>query len=173
VVAAHRAGVKVARPIYTLEVEERPDIVVASSHPADRDLWQGFKPLNNCGMLVKDQGTLILLIPAPEGIAPDHPYLVELGLTPGDVVCQMVEEDQVADCVAAATYLAYDRTRRRVRLILVSDGIPPEEGERIGLEVTGTFEEALAKALAQQGNEARIGVVTHGADVMGQVDDET
>ncbi len=86
VVKAHRAGVEIARPIYTLELSERPDIVVASSHPADRDLWQGFKPVNNCGMLVKDGGTLILIIPAPEGIAPDHTLLVDLGTTPGDEV---------------------------------------------------------------------------------------
>jgi hypothetical protein len=114
VVAAHRAGVEIARPIYTVEIGERPDVVVASSHPADRDLWQGVKPLNNCGMLVRDGGTLILLLPAPEGIAPDHPQMVELGQTPADVVRDMAERGEIADGVAAATYLALDQTRRRI-----------------------------------------------------------
>lgn len=167
VVAAHRVGVDIARPIYTLELDEQPDIVVASSHPADRDLWQGFKPVNNCGMLVKDGGTLILLIPAPEGIAPDHPQLVELGVTPGDEVLAMVERGEIADEVAAATYLAFDQTRRRVDIILVTDGISEEEAARIGVKATPDFETAREAALTRHGNRARIGVITHGADIMG------
>jgi len=167
VVAAHRAGVEIARPIYTVQLDEQPDIVVASSHPADRDLWQGVKPLNNCGMLVKDGGTLILLIPAPEGIAPDHPQLVELGQMPGDEVLALVERGEIADGVAAAAHLALDRTRKRVKITLVTDGIATDKAARIGLAVTPDFDAALAAALARHGEEARIGVVTHGADIVG------
>jgi nickel-dependent lactate racemase len=166
VIAAHRAGVEIARPIHTLELNEQPDIVVASSHPADRDLWQGFKAVNGCGMLVKDGGTLILLIPAPEGIAPDHHQLVELGVTPGDEVLGMVGRGEIPDEVAAATYLAFDQTRKRVDIILVTDGITGEEADRIGVKATPDFDDALAGVLARNGNRARIGVVTHGADIM-------
>lgn len=167
VIKAHRAGVEIARPIYTLELSEQPDIIIASSHPADRDLWQGFKPVNNCGMLVKDGGTLILLHPAPEGIAPDHPALVELGMTPGETVSHMVAEGRIADEVAAATYLAYEQTRKRIHVTLVTDGISTEEGAKIGLCATTNFMEALSDALARHGSDARIGVITHGADIMG------
>jgi nickel-dependent lactate racemase len=167
VVEAHRVGVEIARPIYTLALEERPDIIVAGSHPADRDLWQGIKPVNNCGMLVKDGGTLILVIPAPEGIAPDHPYMVELGVTPGDEVQRLVKAGQIADGVGAATYLALDQTRKRVEIILVSDGISQEEAVKIGLTATSNFEEALRKALSRHGEQAKIGVITQGADIMG------
>jgi nickel-dependent lactate racemase len=166
VVKAHRAGVEIARPIYTIELAERPDIVVASSHPADRDLWQGFKPVNNCGMLARDGGTLILLIPAPEGIAPDHTLLIDLGTTPADKVMAMVERGEVRDEVAAATYLAFDQTRRRVNVMLVSDGISDTEANKIGITATPDFNEALRSALARHGKNARIGVVTQGADIM-------
>jgi nickel-dependent lactate racemase len=166
VVQAHRAGVEIARPIYTLEVDEQPDVVIASSHPADRDLWQGFKPVNNCGMLVKDGGTLILLIPAPEGIAPDHPQLVEFGTRPAAEVMKMVEAGQVADEVAAATYMAFDRTRRRVNIMLVSDGVSNAEAAKIGVTATTRLLEAPEAALKRHGSAARIGVVTQGADIM-------
>jgi nickel-dependent lactate racemase len=166
VVKAHRAGVEIARPIYTLELSERPDIVVASSHPADRDLWQGFKPVNNCGMLAKDGGTLILLIPAPEGIAPDHTLLVDLGTTPGDEVMKLVQEGKIHDEVAAATYLAFDQTRKRITVTLVSDGIPDSEARKIGITSTTDFDSALQSALARHGRKARIGVITQGADIM-------
>ncbi len=168
VVAAHRGGVKLVQEIFTVELDEQPDIIVAGSHPADRDLWQGFKPINNCGMLVKDGGTLILVIPAPEGIAPDHPQFIDLGTTPGDKVLEMVEKGQISDLVAAATYLALDRTRKRVSIILVSDGITQQQATPIGLKVFQSFDSALSEALKQQGSEARIGVITHGADIMGR-----
>jgi nickel-dependent lactate racemase len=166
VIAAHRAGVEIARPIYTIPLKERVDIVIAGSHPADRDLWQGFKPINNCGMMVKDGGTLILVIPAPEGIAPDHPQLVDLGVTPSFTVIEMVERGDISDGVAAATYLALDRTRSRVNIILVTDGISNEEASKIGLKATRDFEEALRMALDHNGKKAQIGVITHGADIM-------
>ncbi|MBI5304446.1 MAG: nickel-dependent lactate racemase [Chloroflexi bacterium] len=166
-IKAHRAGVEIARPIYTVAVNEKPEIVVASSHPADRDLWQGFKPINNCGMFVKDGGTLILVIPAPEGIAPDHPQLIELGTTPGDKVLQLVEQGKISDGVAAATYLAFDQTRNRVKVMLVTDGITDVEAQKIGATATQDLRAALAIARARHGDQARIGVVTHGADIMG------
>ncbi len=166
VIKAHRAGVEIARPIYTIDLDEKPDIVVASSHPADRDLWQGFKAVNNCGMLVKDGGTLILMIPAPEGIAPDHMQLVEFGTTPADEVMKLVSDGKVTDEVAAATYLAFDQTRRRLNVALVTDGISNSEATQIGITSTDDFNEALASAFARHGSDARIGVVTQGADIM-------
>jgi nickel-dependent lactate racemase len=168
-IKALRAGIEIARPIYTMEVKERPDIVVASSHPADRDLWQGFKPVNNCGMVVKDGGTLILMIPAPEGIAPDHQQLVDFGTTSSEEVLRLVKEGKVADEVAAATYLAFDQTRRRINVILVSHGIPDSEARKIGISATKSFPEAMKAALARHGASARIGVVTAGADVMARM----
>ncbi len=169
VIKAHRAGVDIARPIYTVDVRDPIDIVVASSHPADRDLWQGFKAVNNCGMLVKEGGTLILLIPAPEGIAPDHQQLIDLGTTPASEVLACLDRGEIADEVAAATYLAFDQTRRRINITLVSDGISKEAGAQIGVTATTDFDSALAATLARVGEQARIGVVTHGADIMGQL----
>ncbi|MBN1361940.1 MAG: nickel-dependent lactate racemase [Sedimentisphaerales bacterium] len=165
-VKAHRAGVDIAKPIYTVELDERPDIVIAGAHPADRDLWQGFKPVNGCGMLVKDGGTLILVTPAPEGIAPDHPLLVELGTTDEPTVHKLLEAGKISDGVAAATYLALSQTRKRIEVVVVTDGFTNEEASRIGLSATTDFDQALADALARHGKDARIGVVTQGADIM-------
>jgi len=166
-VEAHRAGVKIARPVYTIELDERPDIVVAGAQPADRDLWQGFKPINACGMLARDGGTLILVTAAAEGIAPDHPQLVELGTTSQGEVVELLKKGKISDGVAAATYLALVQTRRRVNIIVVTEGFTNEQAADIGLTATSSFKEALAKALERHGHQARIGVVTKGADIMG------
>ena len=79
----------------------------------------------------------------------------------------MVEQEDIADGVGAATYLALDQTRKRVNIALVTDGITEDEAACIGLMATTDFDEALAAALARYGDQARIGVVTHGADIMG------
>lgn len=165
-VKAHRAGVDIAKPIYTVDIDERCDIVIAGAHPADRDLWQGFKPINGCGMLAKDGGTLILVIPAPEGISPDHPLLVELGTTDEATVHDMLKSGKICDGVAAATYLAFVQTRRRINVAVVTDGFTNEEAARIGITATPNLEKALAEALSRHGRNARIGVVTKGADIM-------
>jgi nickel-dependent lactate racemase len=165
-VDAHRAGVEIARPIYTVDIEERPDIVIAGAHPADRDLWQGFKPVNACGMLAKDDGTLIMITPAPEGIAPDHPQMLDLGTKSQEEVMGLLKANKIADGVAAATYLALVQTRRRVQIIVVTNGFTDAEARKIGLKATPVFEEALAMALGRHGDKARIGVVTKGADIM-------
>jgi nickel-dependent lactate racemase len=168
VIGAHRAGVEIARPIYTIPLKERVDILIASSHPADRDLFQGFKAINNSGMMVRDGGTLILVIPAPEGIAPDHPEVVALGMTPGTQVLEMVERGEVTNGVAATAYMALDRTRSRAKIILVTEGISGEEASKIGLIATKDFDEALRSAMDRQGEKVQIGVITHGADVLAQ-----
>jgi nickel-dependent lactate racemase len=178
VVAAHRAGVEVARQIYTVELEEQLDIIIASAYPADRNLWQGAKPICNTGMMVKDGGTLILLISAPEGIAPEHPQLIQFGQTPGEAVLRMVGREKLSDRVdgtggldgvAASVYLSLDQTRKRVNIILVTVGMNGDEAARMGFSATTDFDAALAVALARHGDKAQIGVVTHGADIMGSL----
>lgn len=171
-VKAHRAGVEIARPVYTVDIDERPDIVIAGAHPADRDLWQGFKPINGCGMLAREGGTLILVTPAPEGMCPDHPQLIELGMTPQDQVYERLKQGKISDGVAAATYLAFIQTRRRVSIIVVTDGFTNEQAARIGLTATPSLEKALSLATARHGKDARIGVVTKGADIMARFTSE-
>jgi len=94
-------------------------------------------------MLVKDRGDLTLLIPAPEGVSPDHQELVELATTPGEQAVAMLKRGEVADEVAAATYMAFDRTRSRIGITLRTDNISPAEAGRIGTGSTSPFTEAL------------------------------
>jgi hypothetical protein len=77
-----------------------------------------------------------------------------------------VAAGKVADEVAVATYLAYDRTRRRIHVALVTDGISRAEAAKIGAAATTVFADALQSALLRHGESARVGVVTQGADIM-------
>jgi len=163
---AHKEGVKFAERIYCFNIAEQQDIIIASSHPADRDFWQSVKALNNCGMAVKDGGTLILLCPDPEGIAPDHLDFISLGTCSPQEAKERFKEGKIKDKVALATYLAMDITRRRINIILVSEGINPDEAAKIGFKVFNQINDALDYVLKQKGEDASIGVVTHGGDIM-------
>jgi len=121
-------------------------------------------------MAVKDRGTLILLCPDPEGIAPDHPDFISLGTCSPQEAKERFKEGKIKDKVALATYLAMDMTRRRIEIILISKGIDPDEASKIDFKVFDDIDDVLDIVLRQKGKDARIGVVTHGGDVMFRID---
>lgn len=59
-----------------------------------------------------------------------------------------------------------DVTRRRIDVILISEGIVSDEASKIGFKAFDNIDDALDIVLRLKGEDAKIGVVTHGADVM-------
>jgi len=166
VIAAHRQGVDLARAVYGAVVPELVDLVIASSHPADRDFWQACKALNAAGLAVRAGGTIILLNPAHEGVAPDHPAMVDLGVTPIDQVRALLERHEIDDRVAAATYQAMAATRDHARAVVVSDPIARADLEAMGLAWQPDAQAAIDAAIEQLGPQARIGVLPQAADML-------
>lgn len=163
--AAHRAGIEIAKQIYQIEVDDYCDIVVASASPADLDLWQSIKALNNCALAVKPGGVLVLAAADPEGIANDHPDLVKLGVSSAEKAKATFAAGEITDKVGLATYLAMNLNRNRVRVILVSKGISQTQAAAIGLDWAPDVQAAFDRAIALTGLDCRIGVVTQGADI--------
>ena len=56
--------------------------MLIDSHPADRDFWQSAKGFYAGTMAVREGGTLIVVAPNPEGVADNHPALLEIGYRP-------------------------------------------------------------------------------------------
>lgn len=164
-VEAFRAGVREAEPIYTVEVAEYPDIVIASSYPADLDLWQAAKALIHGALMTREGGTLILVTPCPEGVAGQHPVLLQLGdATPAEIQRKM-KQMEPADLIEAATHMAIGAVRERVKVVIVSEDLKEEEVRRLGFQHAPHLQEALKAALSRHGARARVGVLTHGGDV--------
>ena len=78
----------------------------------------------------------------------------------------MVKDGEIEDTVAAATYTAFDQTRKRINVILVSDGISNSEAKKIGISATNNLDEAIATTLNNYSVNTKIGIITHGADIM-------
>lgn len=166
VVAAHREGVKCAEEIYSVRFSELPDVVLASSHPGNADFWQASKAYSAASLMVKPGGTVIFLCPARGGIAPEHPILYSIGGLSYESVLEGANSGKYEDEVAIAWYLTLCLSKEQVgRTFVYSDGLKDEEIEQFGFERTKDPQQTLNQVLADKGAHARVGIITHGADI--------
>ncbi len=73
---AHREGVRRGLKISAFKVEEKVDVMVCSSHPADQDFWQSPKCAYAAepGLKGDSGGTIVMVSPNHEGIGPHPEY---------------------------------------------------------------------------------------------------
>ncbi|PYV15328.1 MAG: nickel-dependent lactate racemase [Acidobacteria bacterium] len=166
-VAAHRKGAAFSREIYGVTQSVYADIVVAESYPADYDLWQAAKGIYSSELAVREGGIVVLVTPCPHGVSDEHPEVEQLGYLGFEEVKAQVEKKLIRDLVAAAHLVHVGRViRDRARGIMVSPGIKAETQRHLGLEPARTPQEALDKALAIVGRDAKVAVLHHGGDVL-------
>jgi len=167
IVRAHRKGAEYSRAIYGVRQPYTADIVVSESYPADYDLWQAAKGIYSADLAVREGGVVILVTPCPHGVSEEHPEVEQLGYHGFAEVKAMVGRKAIGDLVAAAHLVHVGRViRDKARGIMVSPGIKPETQRRIGFESAATPQEALEKALAITGPDAKVSVLRHGGDVL-------
>ncbi|HEX8138194.1 MAG TPA: nickel-dependent lactate racemase [Pyrinomonadaceae bacterium] len=172
-VKAHRAGCQLSRELNAVTLPRRADIVLIDSHPADRDFWQSAKGVYAGTMAVRQGGTLIVVAPNPEGVAPNHPNVLEIGYRPYAELVRMVEAGEVEDVVGAAVLADVAQVVDRTDCIMVSPGVMREEMERLGFRYAATAQHALEMAFKRQGREAKVAVLQHGGHILPLIEDET
>ena len=67
---------------------------------------------------------------------------------------ERLKEEKIKDKVALATQLAMDVTRKRIKVILVSEGINTNEAAKIGFKVFNNINYVLDIVLRQKGEDA-------------------
>ncbi len=123
-------------------------------------------------MAVKDEGSLILVSPNPEGIARNHENLLQIGYRPHAQIVEMVQQGKVDDLVGAAILADVCQIVDKTDCIMVSPGVKPEEAKKIGFRYANTAQEALTMSLEKQGKNAKVAVIRYGGHVLPIVDDE-
>jgi len=172
-VKAHRSGRKLSRELNAVTLPRRARIVLIDSHPADRDFWQSAKGVYAGTMAVRQGSTLILVAPNPEGVAPNHPNVLEIGYRPYAELVRMVEAGEVEDVVGAAVLADVAQVVDRTDCIMISPGVTREEIERLGFRYAETAQDALEMAFKRQGREAKVAVLQHGGHILPLIEDET
>lgn len=161
---AHRRGVAFAREVYEVSSQGPVDIAVVSAYPADLDFWQAGKALYSGELLVRDGGTLILVAACPEGVAQNHDLLYYSSLGPDELKVRL-EGCRVEDRAAAAAARRVGLVSRRVRVVMVSQGLNGDDASKLGFDYAQDLQGALDAALARHGEGCRLSVLTHGAEV--------
>ena len=169
VAEAFRAGVARSREVYDVPIPEEADIVLSSSHPCDIEFWQAHKTLYPSDLAVKAGGIVIVATPCHEGIAQTHCNMLEMAPYGSRRLREMVAARELEDEVGAALAIAWAQVREREEVWIVSDGIRPEEAEKLGFRYFAAVQEALDAALAQKGSGARITVLTHAPDMLPRI----
>lgn len=170
-VAAHRAGCELSYELNAAYLPRRADIVLVAAHPADRDFWQSAKGFYSGTMAVKTGGTLIVVAPNPEGVADNHPNLLEIGFRPQAEIVEMVEAGEIEDVIGAAILADVAQIVEKADCIMVSPGVKREEAEKIGLRYAESAQQALRMAFEKQGEKAEVAVLRYGGHILPLVEE--
>jgi nickel-dependent lactate racemase len=130
-VRAHRVGVETAMKTCAVTVPGRAEIVVAGSHPADLNFWQAGKSLYTADLVTSDDGAIILVTPAWEGLG-EHVEFGALLALEYDEIMRRLGDGMVVDRLSAAAALAVRMAARGRRIVLVTDGLTAAEVAEMG-----------------------------------------
>lgn len=164
--AAFLEGVTTCQESYTRHLPGRADIVVASSTPCDVDFWQAHKALYPADIAVGTGGTIILVAPCSEGMAPTHPSLLDFACRDPEEIDQEVRHGTIKDGTAAALAMAWGKIRHRARISLVSHGVSNEEARALGFSLFTDLQDALDEALHFHGPEAMVTVLDRAPEIV-------
>jgi len=164
---AFRAGARVAMEIFGVPMNERADIVISDSFPADMEMWQASKGIYASDLALKPSGVLILVTPCPEGVSREYPALSSIGYRPFHEVESLVNSGELQDLTLAAHLVHVGRViREKATGILVSPGINAGTATRLGFHYAKTPQEALNFALDIKGKNATIAILRNGGEIM-------
>jgi nickel-dependent lactate racemase len=150
-VEAHRAGVqflKKSAPIaYPTSL---PNIIVVGLGVDRPDLWGGAAGIYLSAALLKEGGTLVLFAKCPEGVANNHPVVLEHGYGNWRKVRKMVLEGKIVDKTGASHVVTVGKIleEKQMRVILVSGAISVDDAERLGFTGVKVPQEAVDLAMS-------------------------
>lgn len=142
-IIAHHEGVKYAKEIYGVKIPKLADISIVNSFPRDATFGKATKALFASHLATKEDGVIILLAPCYEGISSSPIFKEMLLQNPSsDFLFECIEKGQLPgeSCVL---YL-FAKVKEH-RIIVVTDGVSPDEIEQMGLEHAPNLEEAIQR----------------------------
>jgi len=169
-VAAFEAGVRFVREVVVDRVPEEADIVVTSGagYPLDTTFYQSVKAMTGALPIVKCGGTIIVAASLTEGIgSPEFQQLFRENATLEGFIERIVGTDYFVMDQWQLEELA--KVRRKAKVKMVSDGLPPETLDGLFVESAPSVEAAVAAGLAEYGPKATIAVIPKGPYVLAQV----
>ncbi len=157
-VEAFHEGVKTARHLYEVEIDQPGEIVISGvSHPKSRDLYQASRAANVVALGPKP----VVAIPAPCEDGCGHPGYCEIMKRSENVedVIAISREEGFAAGEQKALILAW--ILRQARIVMTDCSLPEETLKELYLESVPTLQEALDQELAKN-PKARVILIPDG-----------
>jgi nickel-dependent lactate racemase len=154
-------AVKAVDAMYRVTVDRRADIVVVSPGgcPADINLFQAYKALDNALEVVKRGGVVILVAECPEGHGNQvfYDWMVRFG------ELKAVEREIKRNFVLGGHKAYYLLKALQNHLIILVSSLPDYYAVNVfKLKTAGAVNDALAEALKSAGSQARVWVMPYG-----------
>ena len=166
-VTAHRTGCKFSESIYGVSVKSKADIVITEAYPTESELWVATKALQAADIVVKPGGIIILLAECHEGISVSHGNMIEKhGFQTIEQVEKLVEKGDLQDLNVSSYLARVGNVLAKNRTILVSRGISPAQGEKLGFTVCTDVSKAWEKALAMAEEKPQVAVLHQGSELL-------
>ena len=169
-VEAHLEGVALARESVTATLPEPADIVVTTSagYPLDVTFYQCVKGMVTALPVVKPGGTIILAASFSEVVgSPEFQQVFDDNTTIDVFMERILNKSYFVMDQWQVEELA--KAKRQAKVIVVSDGLPPETLRRLYVEPAVSVEAAVAEALAEHGPDATIAVIPKGPYVLAEL----
>jgi nickel-dependent lactate racemase len=160
-------GVRFMEGVCRAPVPQAVDIVVTSSagYPLDTTFYQAVKGLTGCLPIVKQGGTIILAASLTEGLgSPEFQWALHDHPTLDAFMHSILGKDYFVMDQWQVEELA--KVRRKAKVKIVSDGLPPDVLASCHVEPAPSVEAAVAEALDQYGPEAQVAVIPKGPYVL-------
>ena len=165
-VEAHRAGTRFGREIYSVEIDERAEVVIINSFRADEDFWLASKAIFAADLVVKDGGTVILVTPCPDGVGPHREYADYVGCDDWEDLARSAFAGELNEPIAVSAALAIAKMRQRFDIYIVSDGLDDEEVLKMQCTPFESVDAAVSSALAKHGPKAKIAILPDGISTL-------
>jgi nickel-dependent lactate racemase len=163
-------GVAFVRNVVADSVPKPVDIVVTSGagYPLDTTFYQSIKGMTGALPIVKDGGTIIIAASLQEGIG--SPQFQSL-FRDNDSLESFVTRIQGSDYFVMDQWQLEElaKVRRRAKVKVVSQGLPPSVLNELFVESAPCVETAVAESLAEYGPTATIAVIPKGPYVLAHV----
>lgn len=160
-VVAWMEGVEFARQHYAVPLEQRPEIVITSAggSPADDTLFQALKGYQQSYLVMKRGGCVILAADCPDGVG-DRELEHFLRMDSDDFFKQ-VEAGERVHFMADVLHSGLEKASE----IFLKSSLPPAQVKAFGFVPVDTVEEALEKAMAIHGKDAKVLCLPKGTHV--------
>ncbi len=164
---AFREGVRHVASATIRSIDAPADIVVTSGggHPLDATFYQSIKGMIGCLNVLRPGGTIVIATRISEGIGSGEFRRMLSGMgSPEAFMERIFRPDFFSVDQWMVQHLC--QVLRKARVIVVSEGLPPDALRDYHVEGAGSVEDAVAVALERHGPDAAIAVIPQGPYVL-------